>query len=570
MKKLLAILLALALVFSMAACTKSGGGTEPAPADGGEGEGGGETAAVVYEDGFPENVLRITYQAEPESADPACTTADYILMMNCMDTLVRTETNAAGENVTVPSVAESWEVSDDGLTYSFHLRDDVKFHNGEMLTSDDVLYTVDRMLQPERAGRNSGWMDMIKGGGDMLDGNLDTLEGTGIIIKGDYDLDIILEAPYAPFLACLSTPAWSLCNREAGDRADEAGGGPLTSLYGSDPEYFCGSGPFMLDEWVLNDHVFLKTNPDYWRGANSMDGILIRIIPDPQTEKMLFDAGQLDIFDLDHALDQIPVYRDDPAYANNLNVKTVLGTSYLSINENIEPFNDVRVRKAFQLAIDRQTLIDTQYYGAATPAGTFLAPGVPGYDPDLGAIPYDPEQAKALLAEAGYPDGFDMEIVQTTDASTSDIEVNDAICAYLEAVGIHATIKQMDSAAWYDLRGTGESPTYRTSWTADFNDPDNFLYEMYGGSGNKRRSWNYYNEDVIKRLTDARYIVDEEARTAEYVWLDNQITREDAAMNVLWHKQKIRVLQSRVKGFVPMWAGYGDSGYYETSLDLGE
>ena len=161
MKKLLAILLALALVFSMAACTKSGGGTEPAPADGGEGEGGGETAAVVYEDGFPENVLRITYQAEPESADPACTTADYILMMNCMDTLVRTVTNAAGENVTVPSVAESWEVSDDGLTYSFHLRTDVKFHNGEMLTSDDVLYTVDRMLQPERAGRNSGWMDMI-------------------------------------------------------------------------------------------------------------------------------------------------------------------------------------------------------------------------------------------------------------------------------------------------------------------------------------------------------------------------------------------------------------------------
>ena len=125
MKKLLAILLALALVFSMAACSSGGGGGEqPAPADGGEGEGG-ETAAVVYEDGFPENVLRITYQAEPESADPACTTADYILMMNCMDTLVRTETNAAGENVTVPSVAESWSVSDDGLTYSFHLRDDV-------------------------------------------------------------------------------------------------------------------------------------------------------------------------------------------------------------------------------------------------------------------------------------------------------------------------------------------------------------------------------------------------------------------------------------------------------------
>ena len=562
MKKMLAILLALALVFSMAACTKdSGGGDEP--------QGGNEpvNTGVVYEDGFPENVLRITYQSEPESADPACTTADYILMMNCMDTLVRTETNAAGENVTVPSVAESWEISEDGLVYSFHLRNDVKFHNGETLTADDVLYTVDRMLQPERAAVNTSWMDMVKGGADMLDGKIETVEGVGIIIKGDYDLDIILEDAYAPFLACLSTPAWSLCNREAGEAADEAGGGAMTSLYGSDPEYFCGSGPFMLTEWVLNDHVYMKTNPDYWRGANKMEGILLRIIPDPQTEKMLFDAGQLDIFDLDHALDQIPIYRDDPAYANNLVIKTILGTSYLHFNESIEPLNDVRVRKALQLAIDRQTLIDTQYYGAAQPAGTFLAPGVPGYNPNLGAIPYDPEQAKALLAEAGYADGFDMEIVQTTNASTSDIEVNEAIQSYFEAIGVRVTIRQMDSASWYDLRATGASPMYRTSWTADFNDPDNFLYQMYGSSSNVRRSWNYYNQDAINRLEAARYMIDEDARNAEYAALDELITREDAAMNVLWHRQKIRVLQSRVKGFVPMWAGYGDNCYYEVSLD---
>ena len=564
MKKLLAILLALAMVFSMAACTSGGGETEPAePAEGGE----GETSAVVYEDGFPENVLRITYQAEPESADPACTTADYILMMNCMDTLVRTETNEKRENVTVPSVAESWEVSDDGLTYSFHLRDDVKFHNGEMLTADDVLYTVDRMLQPERAAVNTSWMDMIKGAQDMLDGKIDTVEGTGIIINGDYDVDIVLESAYAPFLACLSTPAWSLCNREAGEAADEAGGGPMTSLYGSDPEYFCGSGPFELSEWVLNDHVFLKTNPDYWRGANKMDGILIRIIPDAQTEKMLFDAGQIDIFDMDHALDQIPVYRDDPAYADNINIKTVLGTSYLHINESIEPLNDVRVRKALQLAIDRQTLIDTQYYGAATPAGTFLAPGVPGYDPEIGAIPYDPDQARELLKEAGYEDGFDLEIVQTTDSSQSDIEVNEAIQSYFEAIGVRCTIKQMDSASWYDLRATGGSPMYRTSWTADFNDPDNFLYQMYGSSSNVRRSWNYYNTDAIARLEAARHMTDPEAREAEYAALDKLITRDDAAMIVLWHKQKVRVLQDRVKGFVPMWAGYGDCGYYETYLE---
>ena len=136
--------------------------------------------------------------------------------------------------------------------------------------------------------------------------------------------------------------------RSAGEKADEAGGGAATSVYGSDPAYFSASGPFILKEWELNDHVFLETNKDYWAGASDMDGILLKIIPDAQTEKMLFDSGQIDIFDLDHALDQIPTYRDNPDYKNNFVEKTVLGTSYLSLNESIEPLGDIKVRKALQ------------------------------------------------------------------------------------------------------------------------------------------------------------------------------------------------------------------------------
>lgn len=372
-KLLVTLLIAVMAVSMLSACGKndSSGSTS------GNGSSGNK---VTYDDGFGENVLRITYRAEPESVDPACTTADYILMMNCMDTLVKTETNDKNENVTVPWVAKSWEISDDGLTYKFKLRDDVKFHNGEKLTADDVLYTVDRMLQPERAAVNTSWMDVIAGAQDVLDGKAKTVEGKGIIIEDDYNFSIILADSYAPFLACLSTPAWSLCNREAGEKADEAGGGAATSVYGSDPAYFSASGPFILKEWELNDHVFLETNKDYWAGASDMDGILLKIIPDAQTEKMLFDSGQIDIFDLDHALDQIPTYRDNPDYKDNFVEKTVLGTSYLSLNESIEPLGDVKVRKALQMAIDRDTLIQSMYYGAATPACTFLPEGVPGYD----------------------------------------------------------------------------------------------------------------------------------------------------------------------------------------------
>lgn len=563
-KKLLITLLILVFAMSLlAGCGRDG-------KDGGNStDKGGSATKVVYEDGFGENVLRTTYQAEPESADPAKTTADYILMMNCLDTLVRTETNEKGENVTVPSVAESWEISDDGLTYTFHLRNDVKFHNGEMLTADDVLYTVDRMLDPARAAVNTSWMDMIKGARDVMDGKAKSVKDTGILIRDDYTFSIVLENTYSPFLAMLSTPAWSLINREAGEKADEAGGGPATSSFGSDPAYFCGSGPFELKEWVLNDHIYLETFKDYWRGASDMDGILIRIISDPQTEKMEFDAGRIDVFDLDHALDQIPNYRDNPEWADHIVQKTVLGTSYLSMNEDIKPFDDVRVRKAIQMAIDRDTLIDTLYYGAATPAYCFLAPGVPGNNPDIEPIKYDPEGAKALLAEAGYPDGFEMEIAEM-NSSPNDAQIDEVIADQLAQVGITCKVNTMDNAQWYDIRRTGALPMYRTSWTADFNDPDNFLYQMYGGESNKTRSWNYKNQEAIDRLAAARYIVDPTEREAEYVALDQLIIRDDAAMCPLWHRIKVRVLQPRVRGFVPMWAGYGDNCYYGCSLDGAE
>lgn len=558
-KLLVTLLIAVMAVSMLSACGKndSSGSTS------GNGSSGDK---VTYDDGFGENVLRITYQAEPESADPACTTADYILMMNCMDTLVKTETNDKNENVTVPWVAKSWEISDDGLTYKFKLRDDVKFHNGEKLTADDVLYTVDRMLQPERAAVNTSWMDVIAGAQDVLDGKAKTVEGKGIIIEDDYNFSIVLADSYAPFLACLSTPAWSLCNREAGEKADEAGGGAATSVYGSDPAYFSASGPFILKEWELNDHVFLETNKDYWAGASDMDGILLKIIPDAQTEKMLFDSGQIDIFDLDHALDQIPTYRDNPDYKGNFVEKTVLGTSYLSLNESIEPLGDVKVRKALQMAIDRDTLIQSMYYGAATPACTFLPEGVPGYDKNSEPIKYDPEGAKKLLEEAGYADGFDLTITQTTDSSQSDQEVNEAIAKMFEAIGVRTKIEQYDNATWYSVRSNGELPMYRTSWIADFNDPDNFLYQMYGSSSNKARSWNYYNTEAIARLEAARHMTDEKARTEEYKALDKLIIRDDAAMIPLWHRVKVRVIQDRVKNFVPMWAGYGDCCYYGTSL----
>lgn len=531
--------------------------------------GGDSGQAVEYDDGFGENVLRVTYDHECESGDPAQTTSDYIIQLNIFDTLVQTVSTEDGGSELQPGAAESWEISDDGKTYSMHLRKGIMFTNGEEMTSDDVLYTVDRMLDPERAALNTPWMDMLVGAQDVLNGKADSVEGKGIVIHDDYNFDIVLNDSYSPFLATLSVPAWSIINREAGDAADEAGGGVTGTRFGNEPEYTVGSGPFILKEWVLNDHIYLEANPDYWQGAPKIDGILIKVVSDAETEKMLFDSGQIDIFDLDNARHLIPEYTGSEEWKDNIVEKVVLGVTYLSINETIEPFDDVRVRKAIQMAIDKQAILDSMYEGTGVPANGIYPEGLVAYNENLPEIEYDPEGAKELLAEAGYPDGFEMTISQTAN-SPKDLEINEIIQSQLSDIGVTVTIDQMDEASWYDVRATGELPMYMATWYADFNDPDNFIYTFFSSEATKTRSFNYYNKDAIKRIEAARHNVNEEERMQEYLDLEELVIQEDAAWVPLFHLEKVRVIQDRVKGFVPHWAGWGDCSYYSVDLETSE
>ncbi|MBQ6662008.1 MAG: ABC transporter substrate-binding protein [Firmicutes bacterium] len=584
-KKVLAILLIAILAMTLlSACggssdSGSSDSSEPAeteePAEEAEEatEEAAETAepaasgSVVYEDGYPENVLRITFQEEPETADPAMTSGDYLIMMNCMDTLTKMEDDGTGTLVSKPWLAESWEVSEDGLTYSFKLREDVKFHNGEPLTADDVLYSIDRMLQPERMTKGSEWMSMIAGAQDMLDGKAETVENIGVIVKDDYNFDIVLAGTYSPFLSMLSVPNWAICNREAGDKADEAGGGAATSLYGSDPDYFTGTGPFILKEWVLNDHLYLEKNPDYFAGASQLDGILVRIVADVDAEKMLFDSHQTDIFILNNAPDQIDYYYSSDEYKDYINTLPVLGTAYLALNEKKEGLNDPRVREAISLAIDRESICTNLFNNgkSAIPAYNFLPEGVAGYV-EAEATGMNQEKAKELLKEAGYENGLEFELT-TTSTDPESQAINEVIQNMLQQVGINCTINQMDSATWSDVRRTGDLGSYRTSWSADYNDPDNFYYSLVGGASNVTRSFNYDNQEILDLIESARYIVDVDERTAAYEKIENAIVHEDYAIIPLWHTIRVRALQPRVKGFVPMWAGWQNNCYYGVYLE---
>lgn len=560
-KKLFAVLLSAAMLATgLAGC--GGGGDD-------------STGGVTYDDGFGENVLRITYDHESESGDPRQTTSDYLIAMNVFDTLFFTESTADGGSELNPGLAESYEISEDGKTYSFKLREGVKYTNGEELTSDDVLYTVDSMLDPERSTLNSTWMDMVAGAQEVLAGTATTVEGKGVIIHDDYNFDIVLNESYAPFLATLTTPAWSILNREACDAADEAGGGKTGTFFGTNPEYTVGSGPFTLKEWILNDHIYLEANKDYWRGAPKIDGILIKVVTDPETEKMMFDQGQTDIFDLDNAPHLIPEYTGSDQWKDCIVPKLTFGVTFIVLNENMEPLNNAKVRQALQMAVDRQTIIDTLYQGAGVPAKgiypeTMLCGSQNCFNKDLPEMKYDPEGAKALLAEAGYADGFDMTISMTTSESKSSKDLVQVLQDQFAQIGVNVTIDQIDRATYYDIRANGELPSHVATWWGDFNDPDNFVYTFFSTEATVARSFNYQNKEAIARVEAARHIVDEAARTQEYIDLEKIIIQDDAAWVPLFTSEKIRVVQPRVKGFIPQWAGWGDCSYYSVELTPAE
>ncbi|MDO4295786.1 MAG: ABC transporter substrate-binding protein [bacterium] len=493
---------------------------------------------------------------EPDTTDVHCTTDYYTVGMNIFDRLVEVKPNEDGTSELVPSLAESVAVSSDGLTYTFQLKEGIQYSNGAALTSDDVLYTFTRLLTYDKS-KNSDFVDQILGAEELMEGTADTLAGFEVI--DDYNFTVTLKEPYAAFLACLSTPSVSIYDRET---TEEAG-----ADFGLVPEKTVGTGPFVFEEWTLGSQIVLSKNENYWDGAPDLDGIVIKFVPDAETQRMMYESGELDILDLDNAASQISYFLDNPDYSEQIHSGPRVGVYYYSFNQNIEPFSDVRVRKALQMAIDRQAILDALYSGKGQLENGIFPHGLIGYNAELPQIEYNPEKAKELLAEAGYPDGFSMEIAETTDADATTVQRDEILQAMLGEIGVTVDIKQYDSASFYDIRATGELPMYSSNWSADFNDPDNFIYTFFGTEENsKKRSFNYYNEDVIARVAKARSIVDEDERIKEYQELEKIAIQDDAAWIPLFSKEHLFIVNPRVQNFTVSWNGWSGNYYKNMSI----
>lgn len=540
MRRFVFVSLICASILAMTACGSTGA-TTPTPGSNG----------TAVEQG----VLRVAALYDISTMDVSQTTDDYMVPMNVFDRLFESEVQSDGSTAIVSSLCESHMVSDDGLTYTFTLKDGIVFSNGNALTADDVQYTFERLLTA--GGVNDDIPLEVVGAEALQNGEADTLEGFAVI--DDTHFSITLNTANAGFLAELTSPAMSIVDKETVESV---------ANFGLSCEDTVGTGPYKVTEWVVNDHFTLEYNDKYWGEVPSVKKAIVSIIPDPSTQNLMYQNGELDIIDLE-ALDSSIVESTYKAqYADKLVVSSRVGLTYFALNENNQYLSDVNVRKALQMAVDADTIVSSIYAGNAMVENGIIPKGVWGFNKDLTRSAYDPEGAKALLADAGYADGeISFELSMDSSASSNLQLVYQVVQQNLQAIGINAGIKSYDESSWLDLRKSGEMDSFIATWTMDYNDPANIMYTFFGSAAKTRiRSLNYSDTEVMARVAAASGITDDAKRMAEYRALEKKIVVDDAAWVPLLGSTHPFAIGDRVESFIPYWAGF--SNFYVNDVTL--
>ncbi|MBR0309100.1 MAG: ABC transporter substrate-binding protein [Mogibacterium sp.] len=519
--------------------------------------GGSDTDRAGADEGSLDSskLLRITSE-EPDTGDPQCTEDDYDIALNVFDRLVETKVDADRKTSFEPSLAESWDISDDGLVYTFHLREGVKFSNGAPLTSEDVEYTLIRAItHPD--SYSSDIAEFIKGFDELSEGKTEKLEGFKII--DDLDFSITLALPDSAFLAILSIPCASILDKETTTAAGDS--------FGRDPAVTVGTGPFIFEEWNEGRDLTLTANPDCWAGAPGCDGVKIQFVIDSEAKRMMFENGELDILDLENLGSEAEYFIRGDIYQDRLIYGNRVGLSYIALNESVEPLNDVRVRKALQLGLDREAILMNIFSGRGNIENGVIPHGLLGFDPDLPEIPYDPDTAKELLAEAGYPEGFDLELY-VDDETPAFKETLRLAASMWKKIGVRTSLKEISKDRFMEMRSEGNIPCYTGKFSVDYNDPDSIMWIFFGDSENFRaRSLCYSRTDIMDRVNDACGIVNEEERIKEYRELEKIIVQEDCAWIPLFSNQHYFVVNERVKNFEVSWNGWTNTKYRDIVIE---
>jgi ABC-type transport system substrate-binding protein len=491
------------------------------------------TSCHTSDNGRPPGYLYLRLSSNPTTLDPALIT-DVIgggIAAKIFNGLIRFNENLD----LVPDLARSWSLAPDELTYTFHLRRDARFSNNRKVTAEDVRYSFERVLTPGTKAPLTWVLDKIQGADAFLAGKATRI--SGIRIENDHTLVLKLEKPCGPFLSLLAMTTAYVVPREEVER--------LGQDFGTHP---VGSGPYVLTEWKHGQYLMLTAREDYFEGRPKMNGIFYRVIPEDLTAVIEFETGRLDVLLIPSS--EYRRYTSDPAWRNLVYGKAGLNSYYIGLNCTRRPFNDIRVRRAVNLAIDRKRILNTVFEKRGVLAAGPIPPGLwkeNTWSPSPEGYRYNPKKAKELIREAGAQ-GSTIKIYISAEPEVLDIV--EVVQSYLAQVGIKAEITQLDWSAFKHAVNEGEPDAFWLSWWADYPDPENFLFPLFhsasvGSGGNRTRC---LDPELDRLIETAQGTSNERQRYRLYHQAEDRIVKI-APWVFMWHKADYFVIQPWVKDF---------------------
>ena len=517
-KKVLALILTAAMVVGLAACggstsndaasTTDGTTTEGTTTEASDNQTGDETTEATASTG--EKILSVQVGPDPETIDPALNSAvdGGNMLLHSFECLLAVDENGQ----LVPGQAESWETSEDGLTWTFHLRDGLKWSDGSDLTANDFVYSWKRVCDPMVAAPYAETvLSMVEGYDKAIEGDLDALQ---VAAQDDNTLVVTLNAPCSYFgsLAAFATlsPVQEATVTANGD------------AWATSAETYISNGPFYVSEWVPGSYIMMSKNPYYWNAdAIKLDGIKWNLIEDSNAAYSAYQTGEV-LMIKDVPTEEIPSLKDNADF----HVDPIIGTYYISMNLERDAFKDARVRKALSLAIDRDYVANTLMQGTYSPADNFMGPGWIDMDGkqfkdnanggqsyiDVNNYEADLEEAKQLLADAGYPDG---EGFPTITYTTNDAGYHKVVAEYVQQawaqLGIDLQVDIVEWASFTPMRRNGDFDVARNGWVGDYSDPSNMLDLFLSTNGNNDGKFN--NADYDAAIYRSRETLDPTERS---------------------------------------------------------
>ena len=470
-KKFLALLIVVVLLFTVTGC-------------GGSNEGGGEA----------KDSLTIGIDSDAVALDPLRVndTLTMSILSNVYEPLVRMN----NDSEIVPALATKWETSDDGLEYTFTLRTDATFHNGDPITAEDVKYSLEAAVESSYTGPYMNFIDKV----EAVD---------------EKTVKVTLQYAYAPFLALCTTYSQVVKEEFYKDGEVDMAKNPI------------GSGPYKFKKWAQGDKIEFEAYDGYYQGAPAIKNLTYSIIPNSSTAALALESGEIDM-SLNVATADIKAMKDKKGITLLEDPSSAF--YFIGMNTNVDKLSDVRVRQAISKSINKQNLIDGALDGYGVPTNTFIAEGVLGYDPDFDPLPYDVEEAKKLMKEAGYPDGFKLSIsIPENRSKHAQIIQSD-----LSKIGIELKIDIIETGKFWDDLENLDYEMMIMGWSYMVMDPDVGYYSLYKKDDMAGNYTGFGNKETDGLLAAGRTETDQKKRAEIYAELEKIVQTAALYVPLYW------------------------------------